>query len=121
MESYQIRDLNLAAAGEQKIAWVSKHMPILNQIRKQYTAEQPLDGRRVAVSVHLEAKTAYLALALKALGAKVVVTGSNPLSTQDDVAAALVGRGVPVFAWHGAQSEYFAHLSATLVQTRVYY
>ncbi len=115
MDAYQIRNLNLAAAGDKKIEWVSKHMPILNQIRQQYTADQPLAGRRVAVSVHLEAKTAYFALTLKALGAKVTVTGSNPLSTQDDVAAALVGREVPVFAWYGAsKAEYFAHLTATL-------
>ncbi len=115
MDAYQIRDLQLAAAGGQKIDWVSKHMPILNRIREKYVAEQPLAGRRVAVSVHLEAKTAYLALTLKALGAELAVTGSNPLSTQDDVAAALVSRGVPVFAWHGAtEEEYFAHLTAIL-------
>jgi adenosylhomocysteinase len=115
MTNYQIRDLNLAAAGDQKIEWVSKHMPILNRIREKYATAQPFAGRRVAVSVHLEAKTAYLALTLKALGADLAVTGSNPLSTQDDVAAALVGRGIPVFAWHGAtEEEYFAHLAATL-------
>ena len=90
-------------------------MPILNRIREKYATAQPFAGRRVAVSVHLEAKTAYLALTLKALGADLAVTGSNPLSTQDDVAAALVGRGIPVFAWHGAtEEEYFAHLAATL-------
>ncbi|HHT04725.1 MAG TPA: adenosylhomocysteinase [Hydrogenispora sp.] len=115
MTNYQIRDLNLAAAGDQKIEWVSKHMPILNRIREKYATAQPFAGRRVAVSVHLEAKTAYLALTLKALGADLAVTGSNPLSTQDDVAAALVGRGIPVFAWHGAtEEEYCAHLAATL-------
>lgn len=115
MENYQIRDLKLAAAGDKKINWVSKHMPVLNRIWKKYAPEQPLAGQKVAVSVHLEAKTAYLALTLKALGADLAVTGSNPLSTQDDVAAALVGRGIPVFAWHGAtKEEYFAHLAATL-------
>ncbi|NLW56139.1 MAG: adenosylhomocysteinase [Firmicutes bacterium] len=112
---YQIRDLNLAAAGSKKIDWVSKHMPILNRIREKYSAEQPLQGRRVAVSVHLEAKTAYLALTLRELGAQLAVTGSNPLSTQDDVAAALVKEGIPVFAWHNASNaEYVAHLTATL-------
>ncbi|HEY8391377.1 MAG TPA: adenosylhomocysteinase [Capillibacterium sp.] len=115
MDAYQIRDLSLAPAGAQKIAWVSKHMPILNRIREKYVPVQPLAGRRVAVSVHLEAKTAYLALTLKALGADLAVTGSNPLSTQDDVAAALVSKGIPVYAWHGAtQDEYFAHIAATL-------
>jgi adenosylhomocysteinase len=115
LNTYQIRDLNLAPAGEHKIDWVSQHMPVLNRIREKYIAQRPLADRRVAISVHLEAKTAYLALTLKALGAELAVTGSNPLSTQDDVAAALVRRGVPVYAWHGAtEEEYFAHLTATL-------
>ncbi|NLM36734.1 MAG: adenosylhomocysteinase, partial [Firmicutes bacterium] len=115
MVASQIRNLNLAPAGDQKIEWVSRHMPILNRIRAKYAAAQPFAGRRLAVSVHLEAKTAYLALTLKALGAELAVTGSNPLSTQDEVAAALVHRGIPVFAWHGAtKEEYFTHLAATL-------
>ncbi len=112
---YQIRDRNLAATGYKKIEWVSKHMPILNRIREKYSAEQPLRGNRVAISVHLEAKTAYLALTLRELGAQLAVTGSNPLSTQDDVAAALLQEGIPVFAWHNAtNAEYVAHLTATL-------
>lgn len=77
--------------------------------------EEPLQGKKIAVSVHLEAKTAYLAMTLKELGAKVAVTGSNPLSTQDDVAAALVEEGISVFAWHNAtEEEYFSHLANTL-------
>lgn len=119
--AYQIRDLNLASSGSNKINWVSKHMPILNRIREKYAIEQPLRGRRVAVSVHLEAKTAYLALTLRELGAELAVTGSNPLSTQDDVAAALVKEGVSVFAWHSATNEeYIAHLTATLQSKPVY-
>ncbi len=115
MVEHKIRDLNLAPAGSRKIEWVSKHMPILNIIKKKYAIEKPLKGRRVAVSVHLEAKTAYLALVLKELGAELTVTGSNPLSTQDDVAAALVEKGVPVFAWYGAtEEEYKSHLTDTL-------
>ncbi|HBK68253.1 MAG TPA: adenosylhomocysteinase [Firmicutes bacterium] len=121
MIEYKIRDLTLASAGSKKIDWVSKHMPILNKIREKYTTEQPLRGKRVAVSVHLEAKTAYLALTLKELGAELTVTGSNPLSTQDDVAAALVAKGVSVFAWHGAsEEEYLSHLTATLKTKPVY-
>ena len=111
---YQIRDLNLAAAGSKKIDWVSKHMPILNRIREKYSAEQPLQGRRVAVSVHLEAKTAYLALTLRELGAQLAVTGSNPLSTQDDVAAALVKEGIRFLPGiMRAMPSMLLHLTAT--------
>lgn len=110
-----IRDANLAPEGQLKIDWVEQHMPLLNQIRRDFERTVPFAGRRIAVSVHLEAKTAYLALVLRAGGASVAVTGSNPLSTQDDVAAALVQQGVPVFAWYNATSdEYFAHIAATL-------
>ena len=109
MTNYQIRDLNLAAAGDQKIEWVSKHMPILNRIREKYATAQPFAGRRVAVSVHLEAKTAYLALTLKTLGADLAVTGSNPLSTQDDVGG-FGGKEGSRICLHGAtEEEYFAH------------
>jgi len=90
-------------------------MPILEQIRKDYINEKPLNGINVAISVHLEAKTANLALLLKDLGANVYVTGSNPLSTQDDIAAALVHEDIEVFAIRGAtEEEYFYHLEKTL-------
>jgi adenosylhomocysteinase len=121
MVEHKIRDINLAAAGSKKIELVSKHMPILNKIKEKYATKKPLKGRRVAVSVHLEAKTAYLALILKELGAELAVTGSNPLSTQDDVSAALVKKGVSVFAWYGAsEEEYKAHLTNTLQIKPVY-
>lgn len=115
MSRYLVRDLSLAPVGRRKIEWVEQHMPVLNRIRQEHRKAQPLAGKKIAVSVHLEAKTAYLALTLNALGAEVSVTGSNPLSTQDDVAAALVDYGLSVHAWHGAtEEEYFFHLSNTL-------
>ncbi|MNZ47971.1 Adenosylhomocysteinase [compost metagenome] len=93
-----ITDLKLAPEGHLKIDWVEAHMPVLGRIRKQFEAEQPFKGLKVAISLHLEAKTAYLAKVVQAGGAEVTITGSNPLSTQDDVCAALVEDGVTVFA-----------------------
>lgn len=93
-----ITDLKLAPEGHLKIDWVEAHMPVLNKIRKQFEVEQPFKGLKVAISLHLEAKTAYLAKVVQAGGAEVTITGSNPLSTQDDVCAALVEDGVTVFA-----------------------
>ena len=105
-----IRDKSLAAAGLAKIHWVKDFMPVLNHFEKKLAAEQPLKGLKVAVCVHLEAKTAYLGLVLRAAGAQITVTGSNPLSTKDDVCAALDSLGVEVFAWHGAtDQEYHDH------------
>lgn len=110
-----LRDPALAPSGHRKIDWVRSHMPALSQIETRFLKEQPFAGMRVAVSVHLEAKTANLALVMKAGGAQVYLTGSNPLSTQDDVAAAVAERGVEVFAWHGSTpEEYAAHLIETL-------
>ncbi|MCQ2559283.1 MAG: adenosylhomocysteinase [Clostridia bacterium] len=117
MENYLIRDLSLAPSGQLKIDWVAAHMPVLNQIRTEFQQKQPFKGYKVALSIHLEAKTAYLALTLREGGAEVLVTGSNPLSTQDDVAAALVQAGMKVYAWHDASpEEYKNHLKATLEQ-----
>ena len=97
MESI-IRDIKLAKSGHEKINWVDRHMPALNAIGDKLKAEQTFKGKTICVSVHLEAKTAYLAEVLHRAGAKVIVTGSNPLSTQDDVAAALVEDGLTVYA-----------------------
>ncbi len=89
-------------------------MPVLNIIEKEFINERPLAGTRIALSIHMEAKTAYMALVLKAGGAEVYATGCNPLSTQDDVAAALA-QEVEVFAVHGVdEKEYVRHLSCTL-------
>ena len=105
-----IRDKSLAAAGLAKINWVKDFMPVLSHLEKKMAAEQPLKGLKVAVCVHLEAKTAYLGLVLRAAGAEITLTGSNPLSTKDDVCAALDSLGVEVFAWHGAtDKEYHDH------------
>lgn len=111
----QIRDINLWESGKRKIDWVISNMPLLNMLEKQFSQEKPFEGLKVALSVHLEAKTAYLCKVLAAGGAQMYVTGSNPLSTQDDVAAALVHDGLNVFAWHGATSEeYHSHISEVL-------
>lgn len=87
-------------SGQKKIDWVSRFMPLLNSIEAEYASRKPLNGLRVGMSIHLEAKTAYLALLIKKLGAEVFITGSNPLSTQDDVAEALKENGLNVFAKH---------------------
>jgi adenosylhomocysteinase len=103
----RIADPSLAPVGEQRIRWVERHSPVLNRLARERLADGALDGRRVAVVVHLEAKTAYLALLLAEAGAEVVVSGSNPGSTQDAICAALVARGLEVHARHGASREEF--------------
>jgi adenosylhomocysteinase len=110
-----LRDPALAPEGHLKINWVRAHMPVLNQLEKEFSESKPFAGHRVAMSIHLEAKTAYMAMVFAAAGADVYLTGSNPLSTQDDVAAAVAENGVTVHAWHGATTEeYFDHLNKTL-------
>ncbi|MGI6403033.1 MAG: adenosylhomocysteinase [Oscillospiraceae bacterium] len=110
-----IRDIALAPEGHKKIAWVEQHMPVLRSIREEFERDQPFLGKRIALSIHLEAKTAYLCKVLAAGGAEMYVTGSNPLSTQDDVAAALVEDGLTVSAWHGATpEEYRQHIRQTV-------
>ncbi len=107
----EIRDINLAPSGERKIEWVKSNMPLLRSLEERFSKELPFKGLRVALSIHLEAKTAYLCKVLAAGGAQMYVTGSNPLSTQDDVAAALVKAGLNVFAWHAATpQEYNSHI-----------
>ena len=95
----------LAAEGQRKIEWVRRNMPILRQLELEFAAQQPFAGKRIAVCIHLEAKTAYLALVLRGGGAAVAVTGSNPESTKDDVVAALAAEGLHVYARHGADPE----------------
>lgn len=111
----EIRDPALYKSGETKIAWVKNNMPLLRGIEKEFADEKPFKGLKIALSVHLEAKTAYLCRVLAAGGAEMYVTGSNPLSTQDDVAAALLMGGMNVFAWHGAtDEEYHRHTGAVI-------
>ncbi len=113
----RIKDINLAPSGKNKIEWVRSYMPILNSIRAEFEKTQPFKGLKISMSIHLDAKTAYLAHVLRAGGATVWVTGCNPLSTQDDVAAALVADGFEVNASHGVSAEeYRADLIATLSQ-----
>ena len=103
----KIRDIALAVTGNQKINWVREHMPLLNMLNEKYSKDKIFDGLNMVVTIHLEAKTAYLAQVLRNAGANVVVTGSNPLSTQDDVAAALVESGITVFATHACSDEEY--------------
>lgn len=111
----EIRNKDLWQDGALKIDWVRKHMPLLNALEQQFISEQPFKGLKVALSVHLEAKTAYLCEVLAAGGAQMYVTGSNPLSTQDDVAAALVHDGLNVYAWYDATpEEYEAHITRVI-------
>ena len=106
----EIRNANIWQSGELKINWVRHHMPLLNGLEEEFTRTKPFQGLRIALSVHLEAKTAYLCQVLAAGGAEMFVTGSNPLSTQDDIAAALVHEGLNVFAWYNAnEEEYTRH------------
>ena len=110
-----VRDKGLAREGAKKIEWVRRHMPLLSALEERFLKEKPFDGLDLTMSIHLEAKTARAALLFKAGGARVRATGCNPLSTQDDVAAALSEMGVEVFAWHGATpEEYHAHLIEAL-------
>jgi len=119
VEVSTLRDPGLAKEGHLKINWVRAHMPILNQLEKEYSVTKPFAGHRIAMSIHLEAKTAYMAMVFQAAGAEVFLTGSNPLSTQDEIAAAVAENGVTVHAWHGATSEeYFEHLTRTLEAAR---
>ena len=112
---YLIRDISLAEEGAQKISWVKSRMPILSALEEEFRKEKPFKGLKITVSVHLEAKTAYLAKVLHAGGANVRVTGSNPLSTQDAITAALVKDGLEVFAWYKATpEEYDTHIRKAL-------
>lgn len=112
-----IKDISLYAEGRKKIDWVKKHMPILNEIKIDFEKNKYFSGKRILVSVHVEAKTAYLAQVLKSGGAEVIVAACNPLSTQDDVAAALEHDGIETFAIYGADSDmYEEHLKAALLK-----
>jgi len=111
----KIRDISLAPSGERKIDWVRRHMPLLRGIEEDFRKTRPFEGLKITLSVHMEAKTAYLCRVLEAGGAEMHVTGCNPLSTQDDVAAALAAGGMDVAAWRGAtEEEYVDHLMTVL-------
>lgn len=116
--SYAVKNTEVYESGQQKIRWVANKMPILNKIAEIYRDQKPFSGYRIAMSIHLEAKTAYLALKLKELGATVYLTGCNPLSTQDDVAAALVKEGINVFAWYDCTEEEYVNNLIKVLECR---
>ena len=113
-----ITDIGLAPDGHLKIDWAAAHMPVLNRIRERFEREKPFAGLKVAISLHLEAKTAYLAKVIAAGGAEVAITGSNPLSTQDDVCAALVEDGIAVFAKYNPTPEEYKDLLVKTLETK---
>ncbi len=111
----EIRDIMLAESGEHKIEWVKRNCPLLRNLETEFAKTRPFEGLKIALSVHLEAKTAYLCKVFAAGGAQMFITGSNPLSTQDDVAAALVAAGLEVHAWYGCtDEEYEWHIDHVL-------
>src|SRR6266540_3632453 len=115
--SYDVKDLALADTGKRRIEWAFQSMPVLQGIRKQFIKTQPLAGIRVAACLHVTAETANLMVTLRDGGASMVLCASNPLSTQDDVAAALVrDYGIPVYAIKGENNEsYYSHISAAAI------
>ncbi len=112
---YEVRDINLWKDGEKKIQWAKRHMPVLGLIRERFKEEKPFEGITIGMALHLEAKTAVLAETLMEGGAEIAITGCNPLSTQDDVAAACAKKGMHVYAWRGETvEEYYKNLNKVL-------
>ncbi|HUK85764.1 MAG TPA: adenosylhomocysteinase [Candidatus Acidoferrum sp.] len=107
MEKFQVKDKSLAPQGHLQIEWAAKHMPVLNIIKNRFEKEKPLKGQTLAACLHVTKETAVLIKALITGGAEIALCGSNPLSTQDDVAAALADSGVHVFAWRGQNTEEY--------------
>ena len=115
MKNYDVKDISLAKEGKLRIDWSAKEMPVLRLIRERFAREKPLAGVRISACLHITTETANLALTLKEGGAKVVLCASNPLSTQDDVAAALVDYGVPTNAIKGEDNKtYYKHIVTAL-------
>ncbi|MCD6089316.1 adenosylhomocysteinase [Candidatus Bathyarchaeota archaeon] len=107
MSDYKVKDLGLAEKGDLLIEWASRHMPVLNKIRERFEEEKPLKGLRIGACLHVTKETAVLVKTLQAGGAEVALCGSNPLSTQDEVAASLVKSGICVYAWRGETTEEY--------------
>jgi adenosylhomocysteinase len=115
MKNYDIKDLSLAQEGKLRIDWAGKEMPVVRSIKERFGKEKPMAGVHISACLHITTETANLALALKEGGAEVVLCASNPLSTQDDVAAALVDYGIPVNAIRGEDNEtYYKHIITAL-------
>src|SRR4028118_1346877 len=113
---HEVKDLSLAPQGKQRIEWAGREMPVLRQIRDRFGEEKPLAGIRLVACCHVTTETAHLAIALKAAGADALLIASNPLSTQDDVAASLVtDHGISVFALKGEDNDtYHRHVRIAL-------
>ena len=112
---YDVKDMKLAAQGKLRIEWAGREMPVIKLIKERFSKEQPLKGVRIAGCLHITTETGNLGLALKEAGAELVLCASNPLSTQDDVAAALVEYGIPTFAIKGEDNEtYYQHILSAL-------
>ena len=115
MNNYDIKDRSLAEAGKLRIEWAGKEMPVVKLIKQRFAGEKPLEGIRISACLHITTETANLALALREGGANLVLCASNPLSTQDDVAAALVDYGIPVNAIKGEDDQtYYKHITTAL-------
>jgi len=115
MDEYRIADIKLASSGRAKMEWAWNSMPVLKSLKKEYLPELPLKGYNVAACLHLEAKTACLLELMKDLGAKVAAAGSNPLSTQDDICAALAESGIRVYSHRGmSDSQYVNNLRSVI-------
>src|SRR6266404_8936636 len=112
-KSYDVKDIRLAEAGKRRIEWAEREMPVLRLIRARFTKEKPLQRMRMACCLHITTETANLAITLKAGGADAVFCGSNPLSTQDDVTAALISEyGIPTYAIKGEDEQtYYRHIN----------
>ena len=113
---YRIKNGSQSAAGDQKIHWVREHMPVLNEIEKQFEKEKPFRNQVVSICLHLEAKTGYMAEIFQRGGADVYISGSNPLSTDDEVCASLVEKGIHVYSWYGIDSGSHYENLVTLVE-----
>ena len=111
-----VKDLSLASAGVDRIKWAGREMPVVNRIAERFSREKPFEGIRMAACLHVTTETANLAIALKEGGADLVVCASNPLSTQDETAAALVQEyGIPTYAIKGEDNDtYYRHINAAL-------
>ena len=114
----KINDPKLALIGKQKIEWVKDFMPALTQIGQELKDKRTFAGRKIGMSIHMEAKTAYLALILKEAGARVYATGCNPLSTQDDIAAGLASLGIQVYATHGVSENLYRQQLRMVLQNQ---
>ncbi|HLM57443.1 MAG TPA: adenosylhomocysteinase, partial [Pyrinomonadaceae bacterium] len=114
-DGYEVKDLGLATEGKRRIEWAEREMPVLRLIRERFQKEKPLEGVRLVACAHITTETANLAIALQAGGVDAVLCASNPLSTQDDVAAALVEMGIPVYAIKGEDAAtYERHIRAVI-------